>query len=139
MVKKVLTVFAVIVALYVAATELLPNIITIFGWPAVATSVYLTAFIIYCAQGIVFGFITRYIACSKGYDGGFWWGFFLGVLGLIVVCVRPAIKQGEAEHIQSEASNNNIETLERLARLKESGMISDEEFEAKKQELLSRI
>ena len=24
----------------------------------------------------------------KGY-GGFWWGFFLGVIGIIIVAVRP--------------------------------------------------
>lgn len=27
-------------------------------------------------DGLVFGLITRYVAKSKGYDGGFWWGFF---------------------------------------------------------------
>ena len=26
---------------------------------------------------------------DKGYDGGFAWGFFLGIIGIIVVAVRP--------------------------------------------------
>ena len=44
------------------------------------------AFLIY---SLILGFIARYIAESKGYDGGFWWGFFLGVIGLLVVGFRP--------------------------------------------------
>lgn len=39
---------------------------------------------------VVFGFISRYINESKGYDGGFAWGFWLGVIGIIVVaCKQP--------------------------------------------------
>lgn len=45
--------------------------------------------LLYLMQGIIFGAITRYVAESKGYDGGFWWGFFLGMIGLLVVGFRP--------------------------------------------------
>lgn len=45
--------------------------------------------LVYAIQGIIFGAITRYVAQSKGYDGGFWWGFFLGIIGLLVVGFRP--------------------------------------------------
>lgn len=45
--------------------------------------------LVYTIQGIIFGAITRYVADSKGYDGGFWWGFFLGIIGLLVVGFRP--------------------------------------------------
>lgn len=31
--------------------------------------------IAYLIQGVIFGVITRYVANSKGYDGGFAWGF----------------------------------------------------------------
>ena len=37
----------------------------------------------------IFGSITRSMNRDKGYDGGFAWGFFLGVIGIIVVAVRP--------------------------------------------------
>ncbi len=37
---------------------------------------------------IVFGLITKNINTKKGYDGGFAWGFFLGIIGIIVVAVR---------------------------------------------------
>ena len=49
---------------------------------------YLIGYIIY---GIIFGLITKYVAESKGYYGGFAWGFFLGVIGLLVVGFRPNI------------------------------------------------
>lgn len=37
---------------------------------------------------IIFGIISHIIAKQKGYTGGFWWGFFLSVIGLIVVACR---------------------------------------------------
>jgi hypothetical protein len=45
--------------------------------------------IICILAGVGFGFITRYLAGKKGYSGGFAWGFFLGIIGLIVVAARP--------------------------------------------------
>ena len=42
-------------------------------------------------SAVVFGLISRYIAQSKGYEGGFFWGFFLGIIGLLVVGFRPDI------------------------------------------------
>ncbi|MGD1822188.1 MAG: hypothetical protein ACPKM0_05410 [Pleomorphochaeta sp.] len=42
--------------------------------------------LIFC---IICGLITRSINKSKGYDGGFWWGFFLLIIGIIVVAIRP--------------------------------------------------
>lgn len=49
--------------------------------------------IVYLIYGCIFGFITQYVAESKGYDTGFAWGFWLGVIGLLVVGFRPAIAQ----------------------------------------------
>lgn len=40
-------------------------------------------------EACIFGAITKAINENKGYEGGFWWGFFLGVIGIIVVAVRP--------------------------------------------------
>ena len=47
----------------------------------------------YLVTGILFGLLTNYLAKNKGYDSGFWWGFFLGVIGLIVVGFRRDISQ----------------------------------------------
>lgn len=38
---------------------------------------------------VICGFITKSINQNKGYDGGFAWGFFLWIIGIIVVAVRP--------------------------------------------------
>lgn len=43
----------------------------------------------YLVSCIVFGLITRHVAQSKGYEGGFAWGFWLGLIGLLVVGFRP--------------------------------------------------
>lgn len=45
--------------------------------------------IVYLVYMVIFGCITKYVAGSKGYDGGFFWGFFLGIIGLLVVGFRP--------------------------------------------------
>ena len=37
----------------------------------------------------VLGGITLRINESKGYSGGFQWGFFLGILGIVIVACRP--------------------------------------------------
>lgn len=41
-------------------------------------------------ESCVFGAITLAINEKKGYEGGFWWGFFLGVIGIIVVACRES-------------------------------------------------
>ena len=47
--------------------------------------------------GIIFGFICKAVVKSKGYpdelNKGFWWGFFLGWIGLIVCAVKPQYTQ----------------------------------------------
>ena len=41
------------------------------------------------ACGFIWGFVSKGIAYKRGMNGGFWWGFFLGVIGIMVVAVRP--------------------------------------------------
>jgi len=55
-------------------------------------SSFLLALVIYLINGLIFGFITLHVAQSKGYDKGFAWGFFLGLIGLLVVGFRPDIR-----------------------------------------------
>jgi hypothetical protein len=38
---------------------------------------------------IICGLISLQINNDKGYDGGFAWGFCLGILGIIVTAIRP--------------------------------------------------
>ena len=37
----------------------------------------------------VLGLVSRRVMKNRGGKGGFWWGFFLGVVGIIVEAVRP--------------------------------------------------
>ena len=54
---------------------------------------YFFGFLIgYILIGIIMGYTTQYLAKCKGYEGGFWWGFFLGIIGLLVVGFRPDIQ-----------------------------------------------
>ena len=38
---------------------------------------------------IILGLVSRRVSKNRGRKGGFWWGFFLGVVGIIVEAVRP--------------------------------------------------
>lgn len=51
-------------------------------------------FVIYLIVAIICGFITKSMNENKGYDGGFAWGFFLSIIGIIVVAVRPFNRTG---------------------------------------------
>ena len=54
--------------------------------------IWIAAIVGSLVSGVIFGLITKHVAGSKGYDGGFAWGFWLGWIGLIVVAVRPTIQ-----------------------------------------------
>lgn len=71
---------------------------------------------------IVLGIITRKINKSKGYDGGFGWGFGLGVIGIIVVAVRR--RDSSQETI---SSNRQMEKAVNAQIERESAQIKEEE------------
>ena len=50
----------------------------------IAVQIFIILFI-----GCISGVITLRINQSKGYSGGFQWGFFLGIIGIIIVACRP--------------------------------------------------
>ena len=51
--------------------------------------IYFIALIFSIGLACIFGFITQSINESKGYYGGFAWGFWLGWIGIIVVACKP--------------------------------------------------
>lgn len=113
-------------------TNVIVSIITavILLFTAIATdSVYSLILMVY---GLLWAYLSRYIGIKKGIYTGYVWGYFLGLIGFIVVCVL----KGEETEIQKENNSNKYEDLERLQKLKESGTITEVEFEIEKAKLL---
>lgn len=102
---------------------------------------------------IVCGVISKKINESKGRRGGFAWGFFLGVIGIIVVACRSDLNQtntvnpGYNNQVNNTINSNNAlqqdknvkspkEELASYKDLLDSGLITQEEFDAKKKQIL---
>lgn len=89
--------------------------------------------------GVLFGGITDHVAKSKGYESGFAWGFWLGIIGLLVVGFRPSLKETVKQPSVVVPKHVDIEVLSKLASLHENGILTDEEFQQKKAEILKNI
>lgn len=83
--------------------------------------------------GVIWGAICQAVGNSKNING-FWWGFCLGFIGLIIVLCS---KDRKVSKIDISTNNTSkYSQLEKLSKLKNSGAISDEEFEQEKEKLL---
>jgi hypothetical protein len=60
----------------------------------------------------------------------------LVVIAIIVVAIRLS---GRSEHSPLPLSLDPVEQIQRLAKLRDEGLVSAEEFESKRSELLGRI
>lgn len=90
------------------------------------------AIVLLIALWVVSGFIAKGIGEKKGYGAGlsFCAGFFLFILGIIIMAVLPD-KSGKEKAVTS------AEALLKYKELLDAGAISQEEFDAKKKELLA--
>lgn len=67
---------------------------------------YLTIIII---RGCIWGFATKIIIENKGYDDNwFWWGFFFGIIALIVACARPDCYINTGKFVQPMSNVDRI-------------------------------
>lgn len=87
----------------------------------------ISALIVYI---LILGNIAKHIGKLKGYSNGFIWGALLGIIGIIVVYLMPYNKN---------ANSNQATKIKDLSLLMKEGIITQEEFELKKKELLNKI
>ena len=94
------------------------------------------------------GVVCERMLKSKGYpieeNNGFWWGFFLAVIGLIVCALKPAysLTQNGLRQVLDQRSSNHkpasiSNQIKEINELKEQGLITEEEYEAKKKQILN--
>lgn len=90
------------------------------------------AIVLLIALWVVSGFIAKGIGEKKGYGAAlsFCAGFFLFILGIIIMAVLPD-KSGKEKAVTS------ADALLKYKELLDAGAISQEEFDAKKKELLA--
>ena len=90
--------------------------------------------------GSIFGLITKHINESKGYSGGFAWGFWLTVIGIIVVACKPDNRQYSQTRDSDSISGQSIaDEIKKYKELYDQGVITAEEFQTKKEQLLKLI
>lgn len=79
------------------------------------TGHFIIYLIVTLIEACIFGAITQGINEKKGYEGGFWWGFFLGVIGIIVVACRESyytdgyIPSGDSVYIPQKVAESPID------------------------------
>ena len=79
---------------------------------------YLITYLIIC---IIHGAITKAIARSRGMEGGFGWGFWLWIIGIIIVAVRPNDNKRETAVVTPYASTAENAAVSPLAALQIHG------------------
>lgn len=65
-------------------------------------------FIIGSIWAIAWGCIVREVNENRGYDGGFWLGFFLGVIGLIIVISKPPLHHYQFNSITEDIDHSQL-------------------------------
>ena len=91
-------------------------------------------YVVTVAIWIGMGVLCEYLGGKKGRKNCFWWGFFLGLIGVVVVCCLS--DQSEGQESGAKTNTDKYEGLQKLQQLKESGAITDVEFEIEKQKIL---
>lgn len=135
---------------------------------------YYGYFILVIILNIIFGDICLSILSSKGYgegygltkiykNNGFWWGFFLGVIGIIVCALKPDLRfyisqanarnreqeqeiyienkenliKDENDTITQYTKNQTIEQIKEYKKLLDDGAITEEEYNQIKKNILN--
>lgn len=82
---------------------------------------------------LIFAYTTKYIGIKKNIYSGYAWGYFLGIIGFIIVCVLPSEKNTKQKN---NDKISNADEIKKYKELLDSGAITQEEYEKKKRQLL---
>lgn len=101
----------------------------------------------YIVLGFLFGIICAIVAGSKHRNpiGWFFVGFLIPLVGLILVIALPPGEGGLQVPTDmpmpppQAVPDSPAVALEKLAALRDSGVVTEVEFQTKKQELLARL
>ena len=64
--------------------------------------------VIFIIQGIIFGIATDTIVSSRGYDENwFWWGFFFGLIAMLVALSKPECRVVYAEQPYNDTGKSS--------------------------------
>ncbi|MCC8161565.1 MAG: SHOCT domain-containing protein [Oscillospiraceae bacterium] len=89
------------------------------------------------------GFIPAAIAKKKGYNFGLWWlyGWLLFIVAIIHVSLIPDknAAQTDSPVYQATSAQSAADELRKYKELTDSGVITEEEFAAKKKEQLLKL
>tara|TARA_B100001057_G_C22304601_1_gene739643 strand:- start:114 stop:440 length:327 start_codon:yes stop_codon:yes gene_type:complete len=74
--------------------------------------------IVVIVAAIIFGFVGRYVAASKGRSEaeGFLFGFFLSLIGIIIVALLPTLEKKPVKEI--ELTDEEKETIKKKVEAK---------------------
>ena len=111
--------------------------------------------VVVVVAAVVMGCVTKKINEDRGYSEGFLWGFLLGVIGIVIVTCRPSpdyyyknrtIRENTLSAtppvyspqtpIVGEKEVTDAEKIENFKKLLDDGVITEEEFQAKKKQIL---
>lgn len=86
-------------------------------------------------SSIVFGVICKKVGEAKGLTSGFYIGWFLSLIGLFVMMAMPDDNVNNKQ--QSNNTSNKYDTIQQLQKLRESGALTEEEFNEEKKKVLN--
>ena len=100
------------------------------------------------ALAVIIGLIPAAIAENKGHSFGTWWVFgaalFIVALPLSIWGIENKRKNIVREQVtskpaQSTSNHDATEKIKKIAELKDEGILTKEEFQKKKEELLTKL
>ena len=115
---------------------------------------YYEYYIAYSIVGLIIAaglaFIPTNIAKKKGYSFGLWWfyGWMLWIVAIIHVCLIPDknapqmpiyVVQPTQNNMPSISSSSAADELKKYKELMDQGIITEEEFQIKKEQLLKLL